>query len=221
MNCIIGLLTPSNGKVFANLRPGFTVETTKPSMLPLYRQYLGVCPQFDILFENLSVQEHLEIYFQLKGVELEQHHTKTDYLAAVAKDVELSGKVDQRVSNLSGGMKRKLSVGIALLGSPRIIILDEPASGMDVAAQHHLWSLIKKVKRDRTVLMTTHSMEEAEVLGDRLAVMSKGKIQAQGTTQFLKSQYGVGYSLEVFFHGTVKENAIVPFVQKFFPGIYH
>ncbi|XP_038980608.1 ABC transporter A family member 1-like [Phoenix dactylifera] len=92
-------------------------------------------------------------------------------------------------------MKRKLSLGIALIGNSKVIILDEPTSGMDPYSMHSTWQLIKKIKKGRIILLTTHSMDEANVLGDRIAIMANGHLRCCGSSLYLKHKYGVGYTL--------------------------
>ncbi|RKP05998.1 P-loop containing nucleoside triphosphate hydrolase protein [Thamnocephalis sphaerospora] len=116
---------------------------------------------------------------------------------ARSDDVHLKDSGDQRVVTYSGGMKRKLSVAIAFLGDPLVVLLDEPTTGMDVYTRRQIWQLIQDSKQGRAIVLTTHSMEEADALGDRIAIMSKGKMQAQGTSLFLKNRYGIGYRLHV------------------------
>ncbi|XP_074276823.1 ABC transporter A family member 1 isoform X2 [Silene latifolia] len=156
------------------------------------RKDLGVCPQSDILFSELTVKEHLEIYGILKGV---KEDVLESVVAEMIDEVGLADKINTVVSALSGGMKRKLSLGIALIGNSKVIILDEPTSGMDPYSMRLTWQLIKKVKKGRIVLLTTHSMDEAEVLGDRIAIMANGSLKCCGSSLYLKHQYGVGYTL--------------------------
>lgn len=94
-------------------------------------------------------------------------------------------------------MKRRLSIGIALLGDPKIIFLDEPTTGMDPCTRREVWDMIEKAKRDRVIFLTTHSMEEADILGDRVCVMSHGKIQALGTTLSMKNKHGSGFKISI------------------------
>ena len=96
-------------------------------------------------------------------------------------------------------MKRRLSMAIALIGDPKIVFLDEPTTGMDPVTRRSVWDMIEAAKRDRVILLTTHSMEEADVLGDRICIMSRGKIQALGSSIHLKQKFGTGYRLTVFF----------------------
>lgn len=92
-------------------------------------------------------------------------------------------------------MQRKLSVGIALCGNSKVVLCDEPTSGMDPAARRSLWDLLQKEKKGRTILLSTHFMDEADILGDRIAIMSDGELKACGSSFFLKKKYGVGYHL--------------------------
>ena len=107
------------------------------------------------------------------------------------EDLKLVDKTDQRSSTLSGGMKRKLSVGVALVGGSEVIVLDEPTAGMDPSARRATWDLLLKHKAGRTVLLTTHYMDEADLLGDRVAIMAEGQIRCVGSSHFLKERFEV------------------------------
>ncbi|CAJ2671488.1 unnamed protein product [Trifolium pratense] len=156
------------------------------------RKVLGVCPQHDILFPELTVKEHLELFAILKGAE---EDTLESVIINMADEVGLADKINTVVRSLSGGMKRKLSLGIALIGNSKVIILDEPTSGMDPYSMRLTWQLIKKIKKGRIILLTTHSMDEADELGDRIAIMANGSLKCCGSSLFLKHHYGVGYTL--------------------------
>ena len=180
-----GLLPPTSGdaKVF-----GQSIRT----QMPLIRETLGVCPQHNILWPILSVQEHLQLYAAVKGV------PRAELQRAVDEMIEQVGLTEKRhvgSAALSGGMQRKLSVGIALIGDSRIVFLDEPTSGMDPYSRRATWDLLKKRKEGRVIILTTHFMDEADSLGDRIAIMAGGHLQCVGSSLFLKSRFGVGYSL--------------------------
>lgn len=98
-----------------------------------------------------------------------------------------------RVANFSGGMKRRLSVAISSIGNPRIIFMDEPTTGMDPVSRRDVWNLIMRLKRNKVIVLTTHAMEEADILSDRLAVICDGKLKCVGTPLYLKNNYGDGY----------------------------
>jgi ATP-binding cassette subfamily A (ABC1) protein 3 len=154
----------------------------------------GICPQHDILFDTVSVKEHLSIYCDFKGVPQDQKQSKIEKVIA---DVGLSAYEDTLAINLSGGNRRKLSVALALVTDSRLVLLDEPTSGMDLTARRRLWDMLKEYKKDRIIILTTHNMDEADILGDRIGIMSKGRIVCDGSGVFLKSRYGCGYTLGI------------------------
>lgn len=185
ISMLVGLLPPTSGDAMVF---GKNIITDMDEI----RKGLGVCPQNDILFPELTVREHLEIFAVLKGVREELlERVVTDMI----DEVGLADKTNTTVKALSGGMKRKLSLGIALIGDSKVIILDEPTSGMDPYSMRLTWQLIKKIKKGRIILLTTHSMDEADELGDRIAIMANGSLRCCGSSLFLKHQYGVGYTL--------------------------
>ena len=111
------------------------------------------------------------------------------------KDIDLVEVENQLAGTLSGGQKRKLSVGIAMVGDSKVVILDEPSSGMDTSSRRRLWEMLKDNKTGKIVILTTHYMDEADILGDR--IMAEGKIKCVGSSLFLKNRYGVGYNLVI------------------------
>lgn len=185
ISMLVGLLPPTSGDA---LILGNSIVTNMDEI----RKELGVCPQHDILFPELTVREHLEMFAVLKGV---KEDSVKSTVADMAEEVGLSDKISTLVRALSGGMKRKLSLGIALIGNSKVIILDEPTSGMDPYSMRLTWQLIKKIKKGRIILLTTHSMDEAEELGDRIGIMANGSLKCCGSSMFLKHHYGVGYTL--------------------------
>ncbi|XP_044748783.1 phospholipid-transporting ATPase ABCA3 [Coccinella septempunctata] len=185
MSMLTGMFPPTGGTAIIN---GFDIRTDMDGV----RSSLGLCPQHNILFDELTVKEHLYFYSKLKGKREE------DIQAEVRKYVsllELGPKADAKSSTLSGGMKRKLCVGIALCGNSKIVMLDEPTAGMDPSARRALWELIQSEKQGRTMLLTTHFMDEADLLGDRIAIMAGGRLKCCGSSFFLKKKYGAGYNL--------------------------
>ncbi|KAI8894545.1 hypothetical protein BC833DRAFT_604469 [Globomyces pollinis-pini] len=158
------------------------------------RKIMGICPQHDILFDDLTAREHIQLYAGLKGVPQEQWEP---LIQERLQFVRLLTVADVRAGTYSGGMKRRLSLVIATIGDPKIIFLDEPTTGMDPVNRRHVWSFIEKFKRDRVIVLTTHSMEEADVLGDRVCVMSKGRLRAINNSIALKNKFGAGYRVSV------------------------
>uniref|UniRef100_A0A0G4HPX1 ABC transporter domain-containing protein n=1 Tax=Chromera velia CCMP2878 TaxID=1169474 RepID=A0A0G4HPX1_9ALVE len=155
------------------------------------RESIGVCPQHDILFMTLTVREHLQFFAMVKGVPAK---TRKQEIQTMIEKVGLKEKADYRAGGLSGGQKRKLSVAIALLGGSKVVFLDEPSTGMDPFSRRAIWDLLREEKKNRVIILTTHFMEEADYLGDRIAIMAGGKVKCCGSSLFLKSKYGVGYT---------------------------
>jgi len=156
------------------------------------RKNLGVCPQHDILFPDLTVIEHLNMFAMFKGVKSEELAGIVD---TMIMSVGLTEKRQTPAKQLSGGQKRKLSVGIAFIGGSRIVFLDEPTSGMDPYSRRFTWNVIRQHREGRVIVLTTHFMDEADLLGDRIAIMGDGKLCCCGSSLYLKNKYGVGYSL--------------------------
>ena len=156
------------------------------------RNFLGVCPQHDILFDLLTPEEHLEIFCDFKGVKKEGQKEEIEKMLV---DVDLVVTRETIAKNLSGGNRRKLSVAIALIGGSKLVLLDEPTSGMDLSVRRRLWNMLKSYKNNRIIILTTHYMDEADILGDRIGIMTGGQLQCLGSSLFLKNRFGVGYNL--------------------------
>ena len=139
----------------------------------------------------------MELFYDLKSLSSE---FKEESIKRKIKELDLTEYADRLSGTLSGGNKRKLSVAMAMIGNPRIIFLDEPSTGMDPKARRFMWKVISRVatqKKDATVVLTTHSMEEAEALSSRLGIMVRGNFQCIGTPQHIKSKYGDGMEIEI------------------------
>jgi ABC-type multidrug transport system ATPase subunit len=182
------------------------------------RQLMGVCPQHDVIWPLLTVAEHLELFAAIKGAEPDAAKHEAARLIA---DVGLADKRDERAQSLSGGMKRRLSCALALIGSPRVVYLDEPTSGLDPQARRQIWALLEKSRAQRVTVLTTHFMDEADILGDRIAIMSAGKLRCAGSSLFLKNRFGVGYHLTLSKASdatAAQSSAMVAAVQRFVPS---
>jgi len=158
------------------------------------RKNLGVCPQHDILFADLTVEEHLIMFASFKGMSRAELKQEVEQMIKI---VGLTEKRHIRSKFLSGGQKRKLSIGIAFIGGSRIVFLDEPTSGMDPYSRRFTWNLIRQNRDKRVIVLTTHFMDEADLLGDRIAIMGDGKLRCCGSSLFLKKQFGVGYNMTI------------------------
>ena len=132
------------------------------------------------------------------------------------KDVSLDDVADVLVGTFSGGMKRRLSVAVSGLGDPAVIFLDEPTTGMDPQCRRQVWELIQKLKRNRVVILTSHSMEEADLLSDRLVVMVDGKFKCIGTSLYLKNNFGDGYRINII---TKEPKVVFDFIKNVIPSV--
>ncbi|MGH0142230.1 UNVERIFIED_CONTAM: hypothetical protein FKN15_019870 [Acipenser sinensis] len=263
MSILTGLFPPTSGTAYI-------LGKDIRSDLSAIRKNLGVCPQHNVLFDQLTVEEHIWFYARLKGlseaevkVEMEQivvdvglpdkRKAKTSQLSGgmqrklsvalafvggskvvildeptagvdpysrrgiwdlllkyrhglseaevkvemeqIVVDVGLPDKRKAKTSQLSGGMQRKLSVALAFVGGSKVVILDEPTAGVDPYSRRGIWDLLLKYRHGRTIILSTHHMDEADILGDRIAIISHGKLCCVGSSLYLKNQLGTGYYL--------------------------
>ncbi|KAK4876911.1 hypothetical protein RN001_009417 [Aquatica leii] len=209
MSMLTGMIPPTSGTAIIN---GFDIRTDMPNV----RKSVGLCPQHNILFDELTVREHIYFYSRLKGMAKSEVHAE---IKKYVNLLQLENKVNAKSETLSGGMKRKLSVGVALCGGSKVVMLDEPTAGMDPAARRGLWDLLQAQKKGRTILLTTHFMDEADLLGDRIAIMAGGKLQCCGSSFFLKKKYGAGYRLIMEKLPTCNVSDVTNLLQQFIPKI--
>ncbi|KAK2664000.1 hypothetical protein Ddye_002574 [Dipteronia dyeriana] len=185
ISMMIGLTKPTSGTAFVQ---GMDIKT---DMDRIYTS-MGVCPQHDLLWETLTGREHLLFYGRLKNL---KGSALTQAVEESLKGVNLfnGGVADKQAGKYSGGMKRRLSVAISLIGDPKVVYMDEPSTGLDPASRNSLWNVVKRAKQGRAIILTTHSMEEAEVLCDRLGIFVDGGLQCIGNPKELKARYGGSY----------------------------
>ncbi|UJR15712.1 hypothetical protein I4U23_002647 [Adineta vaga] len=193
---LTGLIPPSSGTAYID---GFNILTD----IKIVRKRLGFAPQYNILFDLLTVREHLEFFSELKDAPKDLIAAEADKMLC---DLALENKAKNYSTELSGGMKRKLSVAIAFIGNSTTVILDEPTAGVDPYARRAIWDLVLKYKIGRTIVLSTHHLDEADLLSDRLAIISSGELQCIGTTMYLKRKYGEGYNLIIELSTTINEN---------------
>ena len=189
INCLTGVLPPTGGDALIH---GESIVA--PGGMERIRASMGVCPQFDVLWAELTGEEHMWIYGRLKGLRKRELHAQA---AELLESVKLTSAARTRTGAYSGGMRRRLSVALALLGDPLVVYLDEPTTGMDPISRRHVWDVIEASKLGRVIVLTTHSMEEADILGDQVAIMARGRIRAFGSSLRLKQKFGSGYQLSM------------------------
>eukprot|EP00012_Vannella_robusta_P004194 CAMPEP_0206184392 /NCGR_PEP_ID=MMETSP0166-20121206/1192_1 /ASSEMBLY_ACC=CAM_ASM_000260 /TAXON_ID=95228 /ORGANISM="Vannella robusta, Strain DIVA3 518/3/11/1/6" /LENGTH=783 /DNA_ID=CAMNT_0053599401 /DNA_START=169 /DNA_END=2517 /DNA_ORIENTATION=+ len=208
ISILTGLYGPSMGTATIN---GKDIRTEMASI----RKEIGICPQFDIQWATLTPLEHVLFYARLKGISVEQENEHAMHLL---DQVGLTDSATVKYSSeLSGGMRRRLSVAMALAGSPKIVFLDEPTSGLDPISKRQLWDIVSTSKKGRSVILTTHSMEEADVLCDRISIIDQGRLQCIGTH---KNKFGFGYRLYVSAKPGEEESVqmVSNFVEKVIPS---
>ncbi|XP_058837017.1 phospholipid-transporting ATPase ABCA3-like [Topomyia yanbarensis] len=209
MSMLTGMFSPSSGTAYLN---GHDIRTDIEGV----RQSMGLCPQHNVLFSEMTVSEHLSFFGRLKGISKANLAAEIDrYL----KTLELEDKRHAQSQTLSGGMKRRLAVGIALCGGSKVVLLDEPTSGMDPSARRALWDLLQREKRGRTMLLSTHFMDEADVLGDRIAIMAEGVLKTVGSPFFLKKTFGVGYRLICVKGSNCDKELLCGILRRYIPDV--
>lgn len=174
---------------------------------------MGVCPQHDVLFHLLTPEEHLDIFYELKGGDPER---KEEEIRSLITDVGVAPDKKKPAGSLSGGNRRKLSVAIALCAHSKLVLFDEPTAGMDLSARRSMWDMLKNYRNNRIILLTTHYMDEADVLGDRIGIMAKGKVICLGSSLFLKNRYGAGYKLTMVKKFKKPNKKIQPYLERVF-----
>jgi len=191
ISMLTGMLTPTSG--YATIG-GKDIRREMDGI----RQGIGICLQHDCLFPELTVREHVAFFARIKGMYSKMSYTDAEEkVDASIDDVALGEKRNTLSKNLSGGMKRKLSVAIAFCGDSETVLLDEPTSGMDPFSRRFTWNVIRQYRQNRCIILTTHFMDEADILGDRIAIMAEGQLRCLGSSLFLKKTYGVGYQLTI------------------------
>lgn len=175
------------------------------------RHLLGVCPQFDTM-DRLTVSEHLSFYARVHGVP----NVKSNVTRVIAA-IGLTAYKDRMAAQLSDGKQRKVSLGTAIIGNPSVLLLDEPSSGMNAVSKRITWKVIQGIKKDRSVVITTHSMEEATALADKAGTMSK-RLLAVGTTKGLREMHGKG---KYHIHLALKREVNMAWVCQWIVGECH
>ena len=160
----------------------------------------------------LTPREHLDIFYDFKGGDPDPTKKETE-IDQLLTDVDLKHKSASLGHELSGGQKRKLSAAMSFIGGSKLIIMDEPTSSLDLSARRLLWTMLKKYKKDRIVLLTTHYMDEADILGDRIGVMAEGRISALGTSLFLKKTFSLGFKLDIVKNDSKENEEVLKFCR--------
>ena len=183
MNCVSGVHNPDCGDVYYQ---GHSVMTDHVSL----NQITGNCPQHDVLFPGMNIMDHVMLYAGIRGETFSQVWPQ---IHERFKRVKMDKILKKDIEKFSGGMKRRLSFVLSTIGEPEFLMMDEPTTGMDPINRRNVWNLIEEYKNDHSILLSTHSMEEADALGDKIAILKKGELVGLGTANHLKSRFGSGY----------------------------
>ncbi|XP_075980902.1 phospholipid-transporting ATPase ABCA3-like isoform X2 [Anticarsia gemmatalis] len=199
MSIITGMTSATEGKVYVK-------ELDTVTQRDEVRKHIGLCPQHNMFFTDLTLQQHIMFFTMLKrGTYREAVESSQKLAASLGLEHE---KLGQLCSALSGGMKRRAQLACALAGNADVLVLDEPTSGLDVQTRRELWNLLLSLRGSRTVLLSTHFMEEADALGDRVVALHQGELRCFATTMHLKKAVGNGYRLSLTTIGLPNEPAI-------------
>jgi len=182
INIMTGLINPNRGEIYYNGEDFFKNKIN-------IRKDFGICPQNCSLFEYLTVEQNINIFAKIKEIEVD--------VDEILNEIELSSKKDEKVALLSGGQKKKLNIVIALMGNPKYVFLDEPTTGLDPLSRRKVWDLLKEKKNGKVIFLTTHYMDEADILTDRKLILHHGVIRCLGTSMFLKKHFNIMYNLKI------------------------
>ncbi len=188
------LTKPTGGEAYVG---GFSIVGGSEQV----KQIIGVSPQETAVAPNLSVKENLQLICGIHGFSKEKTQSK---IRELSEQFALGDILQRKAGKLSGGMQRRVSIAMALISEPKILFLDEPTLGLDVLARHDLWDVIRCLKGKVTIILTTHYMEEAQALSDRIGIMKNGRLLATGTVEELNSKAGTD-DFETAFVSIVKE----------------
>lgn len=187
ISMITGTLNPTSGTATVC---GFDIRKQRKNVL----KCIGILPQFEILWPTVTVEEHLYFYARLRGVPYKEQYS---HVKSVLEEIGLEEARRRSAKNLSGGMKRRLGLAIAITGSPPLLLLDEPSSGLDAASARGMWELILNAKKSRCVVLTSHSMHEVETLCERIGMLANGNLVCVGDLLDLKKHFTDGYKLKI------------------------
>lgn len=198
---LIGILTGLHRADYgAAFIEGFSVSS---SLDDIYKM-IGVCPQFDCLWSDLTVEEHFLFYIRIRGVPANLERVA---VAETLSKMKLTAAAKKKIDELSGGMKRRVSIGIAIAGSTKLVILDEPTTGLDPINRIQIWQIVKEIKQHNAVLLTTHLMDEADQLCDRIGIINQGELLCVDYNLNLKKKFGNGYTFIFIFDGQISDDS--------------
>ncbi|XP_028617078.1 ATP-binding cassette sub-family A member 6 isoform X1 [Grammomys surdaster] len=209
LNILSGLYVPTAGSVAV-----YNKDLSEMQDLKEIRKMIGVCPQHNVQFDALTVKENLTLFAKIKGIlpqDVEQE------VQQIILELDMQNIQDDLAEHLSEGQKRKLTFGIATLGDPRILLLDEPTVGLDPFSRQRIWGFLKERRADRVILFSTQFTDEADILADRKVIVSNGTLKCTGSSVFLKRKWGLGYHLSLFTNETCDSEQLSSFIHHHIP----
>ncbi|EEC02974.1 ABC transporter, putative, partial [Ixodes scapularis] len=207
LNMITGYIDATSGTILVG---GYDIlNATRDA-----RKSVGYCAQHNILYRDLTVEEHLLFFAAVKGAPRDRLRLE---LVTLLGEVGLMEVRNTLAALLSPGFQRRLCMALAIIATPKLVVLDEPTANMDPDARREMWELLLKVRRQSAVLITTQHMDEADVLGDRIAIMANGRIRCMGSPAFLKQRFGTGYHMQVNKAAFCNVSAIESLLRKYAP----
>ncbi|XP_038013248.1 ATP-binding cassette sub-family A member 10-like [Motacilla alba alba] len=210
LNVLSGLSFPSEGSATI-----YNYKLSEMGDREEIRGMIGICPQFNTQFEVLTVKENLKTFAEIKGIKSREVDQEVQKILEL---LDISNIQDTQAEKLSGGQKRKLSIGIAMLGNPEVLFLDEPTAGLDPLSRHRVWSLLQEQKAGRVTLFSTQFMDEADILADRKAFISHGRLKCVGSSLFLKKKWGICYHLRIHVSESCGLENVTALVKQYIPN---
>ncbi|XP_037260665.1 ATP-binding cassette sub-family A member 10-like isoform X1 [Falco rusticolus] len=211
LNVLSGLTLPSEGSATI-----YDYRLSEIGDREAIREMIGICPQSDIQFEVLTVKENLKTFAEIKGIKSKEVDQEVQNILEL---LDISNIQDTQAEKLSGGQKRKLSIGIAMLGNPQVLFLDEPTAGLDPLSRHQVWSLLREYRAGRVILFSTQFMDEADILADRKAFISHGRLKCVGSSLFLKRKWGICYHLRIHVSESCDLESVTSLVKRYIPNV--
>ncbi|XP_070250791.1 ATP-binding cassette sub-family A member 6 isoform X2 [Myotis yumanensis] len=209
LNILNGFSVPTEGSVTI-----YNKNLSEMQDLEEIRKITGVCPQFNVHFDILTVKENLRLFAKIKGIQPQEVDQEVQ---RILLELDMQNIQDNPAQHLSEGQKRKLTFGIAILGDPKVLLLDEPTAGLDPFSRQQVWSFLKERKADHVILLSTSFLDEADILADRKMIMSNGRLKCAGSSGFLKRKWGLGYHLSLYRNEICDPERITSFINHHVP----
>ncbi|NWS87611.1 ABCA9 protein, partial [Toxostoma redivivum] len=210
LNVLSGLSFPSEGSATI-----YNYKLSEMGDRQEIRGMVGICPQLNMQFEVLTVRENLKTFAEIKGIKSKEVEQEVQNILEM---LDISNIQDTQAEKLSGGQKRKLSIGIAMLGNPQVLLLDEPTAGLDPLSRHQVWSVLREQRAGRVILFSTQFMDEADILADRKAFISHGRLKCVGSSLFLKKKWGICYHLRIHVSESCDLENLTSLVKGYIPN---